>query len=49
MSKIMIKYHPVKKEIPLPCGWNVLLDNYTGEAVIRVDAHAHIPVDPVIH
>ena len=29
----------------LPCGWNVLLDNYTGEAVIRVDAHAHIPVD----
>lgn len=22
-----------------------LLDNYTGEAVIRVDAHAHIPVD----
>ena len=29
----------------LPCGWNVLLDNYTGEAVIRVDAHAHIPED----
>lgn len=29
----------------LPCGWNVLLDNYAGEAVIRVDAHAHIPVD----
>ena len=28
----------------LPCGWNVLLDNYAGEAVIRVDAHAHIPV-----
>ena len=22
-----------------------MLDNYTGEAVIRVDAHAHIPVD----
>ena len=29
----------------LPCGWNVLLDNYTGDAVIRVDAHAHIPED----
>ena len=23
----------------------MLLDNYTGEAVIRVDAHAHIPED----
>ena len=29
----------------LPCGWNVLLDNYKGDAVIRVDAHAHIPQD----
>lgn len=29
----------------LPCGWNVLLDNFQGEAVIRVDAHAEIPAD----
>lgn len=28
-----------------PCGWNVVLDNYKGEALIKVDAHAHIPQD----
>lgn len=27
----------------LPCGWNVALENYHGEAIVRVDAHAHIP------
>lgn len=27
----------------LPCGWNIALKNYTGEAILRVDAHSHIP------
>ena len=26
-------------------GWNVALKNYEGEAIIRIDAHAHIPQD----
>ncbi len=26
-----------------PCGWNVVLNNYSGDAVVRVDAHASIP------
>ena len=26
-------------------GWNIALRNYEGEAIIRVDAHAHIPQD----
>lgn len=26
-----------------PCGWNVVLNNYCGDAVIRIDAHASIP------
>lgn len=29
----------------LPCGWNVALRDYTGEAILRVDAHASIPAD----
>lgn len=29
----------------LPCGWNVALENYTGDAIVRVDAHAEIPSD----
>ncbi len=29
----------------LPCGWNVVLRNYTGDAVVRLDAHARIPAD----
>lgn len=29
----------------LPCGWNVALENYTGDAIVRVDAHARIPND----
>lgn len=28
-----------------PCGWNVAINNYSGEAMIRVDAHARIPKD----
>ncbi len=26
-----------------PCGWNVVLNNYSGDAVVRIDAHASIP------
>ena len=26
----------------IPCGHNVALDNYTGDALIRLDAHAYI-------
>lgn len=26
-----------------PCGWNVVLNNYAGDAVVRIDAHASIP------
>lgn len=29
----------------LPAGWNVLLDNYQGDAIVRIDAHANIPPD----
>lgn len=29
----------------LPCGWNVALKNYRGEAILKVDAHACIPPD----
>ncbi len=28
-----------------PCGWNVVLRNYSGDAVVRIDAHASIPSD----
>ena len=28
-----------------PCGWNVVLNNYCGNAVVRIDAHASIPTD----
>ena len=28
-----------------PCGWNVVLNNYNGDAVVRIDAHASIPSD----
>lgn len=29
----------------LPCGCNVALKNYTGDAIVRIDAHANIPKD----
>lgn len=29
----------------IPCGHNVALDNYTGDALIRIDAHASMPSD----
>ncbi|MBR2109539.1 MAG: glycosyltransferase family 2 protein [Ruminococcus sp.] len=28
-----------------PCGWNVVLNHYNGDAVVRIDAHASIPSD----
>lgn len=28
-----------------PCGWNVAIKNYSGDAMIRVDAHGRIPAD----
>lgn len=33
------------KKKTLPCGCNVMLDNYSGDAVVRIDAHACIPPD----
>ena len=33
------------KKKTLPCGCNVMLDNYSGDAVVRIDAHASIPAD----
>lgn len=29
----------------IPCGHNVALENYTGEALVRIDAHASMPAD----
>ncbi|MCH5266441.1 MAG: glycosyltransferase family 2 protein [Lachnospiraceae bacterium] len=29
----------------LSCGWNVALVHFTGDAILRVDAHSHIPSD----
>ncbi|MCH5252494.1 MAG: glycosyltransferase family 2 protein [Lachnospiraceae bacterium] len=29
----------------LSCGWNVALVHFTGDAILRVDAHSHIPAD----
>lgn len=29
----------------IPCGHNIALDNYTGDALVRIDAHATMPSD----
>lgn len=29
----------------LPCGWNIALDNVSGDAILRVDAHTKFPND----
>lgn len=29
----------------IPCGLNVMLDNYIGDAMVRIDAHARVPRD----
>ena len=36
-------YKNEKKTLPFGC--NVMLDNYTGDAIVRLDAHASIPKD----
>lgn len=41
-SEINIYDNPGKT---LPCGWNVALKNFKGEAILKVDAHASIPQD----
>ncbi len=40
--RVLILQNPGKI---LPCGCNVMLKNYTGDAVVRIDAHASIPAD----
>lgn len=40
--KVKVLKNPGKK---LAYGWNVALENYEGEAILRVDAHASIPAD----
>ena len=39
---IKVLNNPGKKQAN---GWNVVLRNYQGDAIIRIDAHAHIPID----
>ncbi|MBQ4284322.1 MAG: glycosyltransferase family 2 protein [Lachnospira sp.] len=41
-SRVQVLDNPKRT---LPCGWNVALSAYTGEAIIKVDAHASIPKD----
>ena len=41
---LSVKVLPNPKKI-IPCGHNVALDNYTGDALIRIDAHASMPSD----
>lgn len=41
-ARVAVLKNPKKN---IPCGHNVALDNYTGEALVRVDAHASIPAD----
>ena len=33
------------KKKTLPCGWNVALKSYSGDAILKIDAHATIPKD----
>lgn len=39
-SQVIVTQNPKKTQ---PSGWNVAIDAATGDAIIRVDAHAHIP------
>lgn len=38
--RVMVLENPGKV---LPCGCNVMLEHYTGEAIVRLDAHSSIP------
>ena len=40
--RIKVLDNPGKKQAN---GWNVVLRNSSGDAIIRIDAHAHIPID----
>lgn len=40
--RVLVLDNPKKT---LPCGWNVALKAYEGEAILKVDAHASIPED----
>lgn len=41
-SKISVLDNPKKI---LPCGWNVALEESTGDIILRVDAHSSLPID----
>lgn len=41
-SRVVVLDNPKKT---LPCGWNIALSTITGDAVLRVDAHAAFPPD----
>lgn len=41
---LLVKVFENPKKL-IPCGHNVALDNYTGDALIRIDAHASMPSD----
>lgn len=39
---ILVESNPKRT---LPCGWNVALNNASGDVILRVDAHSRIPKD----
>ncbi len=41
-SQVVVTQNPKKTQ---PSGWNVAIGAATGDAIVRVDAHAHIPAD----
>lgn len=41
-SRVVILDNPKKT---LPCGWNVALKEYKGDAILKIDAHASVPED----
>lgn len=41
-KNVQLLKNPKKKQAP---GWNVAIENFTGDVMIRVDAHASIPQD----
>ncbi len=41
-ERVIVAQNPKKTQ---PSGWNVAIRTATGDAIVRVDAHAHIPAD----
>lgn len=41
-KRVLVLDNPKRKQAP---GWNVAISNYSGDAIIRIDAHASIPED----